>query len=145
MTQCGESREFGRRALLDNNVVLVVDDDRGFLKSVERVLRAHGFQVEAFDSAEAFQNHNDSRDALCVVLDVHLGDASGIELGRHLARAGIWVPVIYITGNDSDVVRKAAFETGCLAYLRKPFPTSSLIAAIEKARLTSRVRSVPQE
>lgn len=68
-----------------------------------------------------------------VVLDINLNGESGVELGHHLKLAGISLPVIYITGNDSNASRKAAMGSGCLAYLTKPFSAKSLIASIEQA------------
>jgi DNA-binding response OmpR family regulator len=66
-------------------------------------------------------------------LDIHLDGMSGIELKRQLATSGIVLPVIFITANDSEATRNAALEVGCVAYLPKPFPTKSLIDAIEAA------------
>ena len=50
-----------------------------------------------------------------------------------LAEAGCSVPVIYITGNDSDATRMAAMASGCVAYLTKPFPAQSLNDPIRRA------------
>ena len=72
----------GYRALKDRNLVLVVDDDPGVLKGVERLLRAHAYKPILFSSAEAFKNHTDFETAACVILDINLNDGSGIELGR---------------------------------------------------------------
>jgi FixJ family two-component response regulator len=69
----------------------------------------------------------------CIILDVNLNDGSGIELRRGLKAAGIDVPVIYITANDTPAVRAVAFQSGCLAYLGKPFSAKSLIEPLKKA------------
>src|SRR5258707_5551647 len=66
-------------------------------------------------------------------MDINLNDESGIELRRRLKAAGILVPGIYITGNDNPAVRKAALESGCLAYLTKPFSAKALIEPVERA------------
>ncbi len=66
-------------------------------------------------------------------MDINLNDESGIELRRRLKAAGILVPVIYITGNDNPAVHKAALESGCLAYLTKPFSAKALIEPVERA------------
>jgi DNA-binding response OmpR family regulator len=65
-------------------------------------------------------------------LDIDLGDVSGIELTHRLKANGNSVPVIYMTGNDSPVVRTAAHQSGCLAYLTKPFSARSLIEPLEE-------------
>lgn len=116
-----------------NKAVFVVDDDPGMLRGVNRLLRRHGYDSVLFESAETFENHNDVDRALCVILDINLKNESGIEVRRRLKAAGISVPVIYITGNDSHSVRMAALESGCIAYLTKPFPAKSLIEPLEQA------------
>jgi FixJ family two-component response regulator len=113
--------------------VFVVDDDPSTLRGLKRLLRKHGYDSLLFQSAEAFRNHGDFDQALCIVLDVNLNDASGIEVRQRLKADGISVPVIYITGNDNDAVRMAAMESGCIAFLTKPFSAKSLIDPIEKA------------
>jgi len=70
--------------------------------------------------------------AACIILDIGLGGASGIELGHRLSAAGHAVPLIFITANDSETVRQAALDCGCLAYLEKPFPASALIEALDR-------------
>ena len=79
------------------------------------------------------QDHDDFDRVICIVVDVNLGDGSGIELRHRLAEAGVSLPVIYITGNDSDATRMAAMASGCVAYLTKPFPAQSLIEPIKRA------------
>ena len=66
----------------DRNIVLVVDDDPGMLKCVQRLLRLHAYEPILFSSAEAFKNYTDVEKAACVILDINLNDGSGIEL-RH--------------------------------------------------------------
>jgi FixJ family two-component response regulator len=114
-------------------LVFVVDDDPGMLRGVKRLLREHGYDSVLFASAEAFQNQNDFEKALCVILDINLSDGSGIELRLGLKAAGISTPVIYMTGNDNPAVREAALQSGCLAYLEKPFSVQSLIEPLERA------------
>jgi FixJ family two-component response regulator len=118
--------------LADRKAVLVVDDDAGTLKGVKRLLREHGYDSVLFSSAEAFRKHDDFEHALCVVLDINLDHESGIEVRHRLKAAGISLPVIYITANDNHAVRMAAMESGCIAYLIKPFSAQSLIEPIRK-------------
>jgi len=84
-------------------------------------------------SAEAFKNHTDFESAVCVILDINLNDGSGIELRYGLKAAGSSVPVIYITGNDNPAVRKAALDSGCIAFLTKPFSVQELIETLKRA------------
>jgi FixJ family two-component response regulator len=87
----------------------------------------------SFPSADAFQRHDDFEQAVCVVLDINLSDESGIEVRHRLKAAGISLPVIYITGKDNPATRLAAIESGCIAYLTKPFAAKSLMEPIERA------------
>ena len=117
----------------ERGLVLVVDDDAGMLRSVTRLLRQSGYETLLFPSAEAFSNHNDFDGVTCVILDIDVGGVSGIEVRHRLKAANISVPVIYITGNDSPAVRAAAYQSGCLAYLTKPFSAKSLMEPLRRA------------
>lgn len=117
----------------ERGLVLVVDDDAGMLRSVTRLLRQSGYETLLFPSAEAFSNHNDFDGVTCVILDIDVGGVSGIEVRHRLKAANISVPVIYITGNDSPAVRAAAYQSGCLAYLTKPFSAKSLMEPLHRA------------
>jgi FixJ family two-component response regulator len=129
-----EARTVQRLSILPNRKsVIVVDDDPDMLRGLHRLLRQYGFKVALFDSVESFQNRADLDAAFCIVLDVNLGDGSGIELSQQLSERGASLPIILITGNDSDATRNAALQSGCAAYLTKPFPAQSLIEPIRKA------------
>ena len=117
----------------DRKLVLVVDDDPGMLRSVQRLLRQHAYEPVVFSSAQAFKSHTDFEKAVCVILDINLNDGSGIELRHGLKAAGVSAPVIYITGNDSLAIREAALASGCVAFLEKPFSAQSLIEPLKKA------------
>ena len=126
-------RRLGMSFLPNRNIVFVVDDDPGTLRGVERLLRQYGYDSVLFPSAEAFESHNDFKKAVCVILDINLNGASGIELRHRLKAAGCFVPVIYMTGNDNPAIRKAALQSGCTAYLTKPFSAKSLIEPLQNA------------
>ena len=117
----------------NRNLVLVVDDDPGMLKSVKRLLRQHAYEPILFSSAQAFKSHTDIENAVCIILDIDLNDGSGIELRHRLKVDGVTVPIIYITGNEDPAVREAALNSGCIAFLTKPFSTQSLIEPLNKA------------
>jgi FixJ family two-component response regulator len=117
----------------ERNLVLVVDDDPGMLKALQRLLRQHDYDTMLFSCAQAFKNHTDIEKAACIILDINLPDGSGIELRENLKAAGISVPVIYITGNANQWVREAALASGCVACLAKPFATHELIELLKKS------------
>jgi FixJ family two-component response regulator len=118
-----------------DKIIFVIDDDPGFRRSVALLLEKLGFNTELYGSAEAFLSSprfRTSRDG-CIVLDIHLKGMSGIELAKQLADGGHALPIIFVTGNDNDSVRKAALAQNCVAYLPKPFAAKALSQAIDRA------------
>ena len=119
--------------LAPQRVVAVIDDDVDILKAIGRLLKAHGFRLESFASAEAFLARDSAHELACLVLDIHLGGISGIELQRRLKASGCRLPIIFITAIVDDATRREAMAAGCVAYLRKPFAARLLIDAIGNA------------
>jgi FixJ family two-component response regulator len=114
-------------------VVAVIDDEPTMLKAIERLLNAHGFATRVFVSAEAFLDGDAQTEASCLILDIHLGGMSGIDLRHRLTESGSPLPIIFMTAVDDEATRREAMDAGCIAYLRKPFPAKMLIGAIDKA------------
>ena len=108
--------------------IAVVDDNPSMLQGLNRLLSAHGLRVQTFASAEAFLEVECEAD--CLLLDIHLGGISGIDLQRQLIASGRELPVIMMTAIDNEVTRQEAFDAGCVAYLKKPFLSKLLIDAI---------------
>ncbi|MDH2342917.1 response regulator [Bradyrhizobium sp. SSUT18] len=110
--------------------IAVVDDNRSMLQGLTRLLSAHGFCVRTFASAESFLEAYPECEADCLLLDVHLGGISGIDLQRQLISSGRELPVIMMTAIDNEVTRQEAFDAGCVAYLTKPFLSKLLLDAL---------------
>lgn len=110
----------------------IVDDDLGFLRGIEHLLVAFGLEVRAFSSAEEFRALANPREAACLILDIHLGSISGIDLMRELFQSGTRPPIVLITASDSEHVRRAAMEAGCGAFLQKPVSAKVLLDAVRK-------------
>jgi FixJ family two-component response regulator len=73
-------------------VVIVVDDNAGFLKGVARLLAHNDIESRTFASAEMLLESGSVQTAACLLLDIHLGGVSGIELPRRLAASGSKCP-----------------------------------------------------
>ena len=116
-----------------STVVIVVDDHAAFLKGVARLLAHNGIESGSFASAEALLESGSAQTATCLLLDIHLGGISGIELQRRLAASGSTCPVIFMTAKDDETTRNEAVDAGCVAYLHKPFGRQDLLDAIGKA------------
>jgi FixJ family two-component response regulator len=113
--------------------IVVVEDDDGMRRAIQRLLRAAGFNAVVFSSAEALLEADAADSAGCLVFDIHLPGLSGFELQRRLSTAGHKAPVIFITAHDDASVREEAEQLDCIGYFRKPFEGSSLLEAIRRA------------
>ena len=114
-------------------VVAVVDDDAAMRGSVGRLLRSAGYDAELLPSGEALLERVTTSAAACLVVDIHLGGISGVELGRQLSARGVALPIIFMSGLSDRAIEKAAIEVGCVAFLHKPFRADLLMDAIERA------------
>jgi len=113
-------------------MVAIVEDDPAMRKSLERLLRANGYTTTALYSAEDFLQSGVADHAVALILDIHLGGMSGIELRRRLLSAGSQLPVIFITAYEDQAIRAEAHATGCVDFLTKPFEPSRLMDALER-------------
>ena len=114
-------------------IVAVIDDNAQVRSSLTSILSAFGYVIYTYESAEAFLHAAPASKADCLVIDVQLGDITGLELARELQAQGFNFPVIFMTGSDNGKFRDDALQLGCVAYLQKPFPSHLLIEAIVKA------------
>jgi FixJ family two-component response regulator len=114
-------------------IVAVVDDDFALRKATATLLSALGYRTELFASGGAFLDAAMRSEASCLIVDIQLGDISGVELGHQLAVTGFKFPIIFMTASEDDTTRRRAMQLGCVAYLRKPFPADELIDAVVKA------------
>ncbi len=126
-------------------IVIVVDDDASFLRSVQRLIRAEGFKVLTFSSAEEFLLSSLPDAPACLVLDVQLPDWSGLDLQRQLVRVGLHIPIIFMTGHGDIPMSVQAMKAGAAEFLTKPFEKQDLLRAIaqgiERARVGRKQRA----
>jgi len=112
--------------------VFVIDDDANLRASIQGLLKAAGLRSESFETAEEFL-HKECDGPGCLVLDVSLPGASGLDLQRKLAEAGSHIPVIFITGHGDIPMTVKAMKFGAVEFLTKPFDDQDLLNAIELA------------
>ena len=122
-----------REYIVQKNVIAVVDDDAGIRYALGGLLTSWGYVVELYGSAEDFVRASISSAAACLLVDIQLGDVSGVELGRHLAASGFMFPIIFMTGSQDELTRTQAVKFGCVAYLQKPLKAAELNEAISLA------------
>ena len=98
-----------------------------------KLLSAFGFGTEAFASAAAFLDAAATSKADCLVVHIHLGGMSGLEMAHRLAADGFKYPIIFMTALDDETIRNQAAAAGGIATLSKPFPAQMLVEAVIKA------------
>lgn len=113
--------------------VAVVDDEEDVRHSLQRLLRAAGFEVLAYASGTEFLRHVTDSSPDCVVLDLHMPRLTGLDVQGVLQERGLSVPVVILTGNETPETRAAAFAAGVDDYLTKPVDDDILIGAIVNA------------
>ena len=114
-------------------MVFIVDDDPSVRKSLARLLRGAGYEVEAFASAGEFlaRPHHDA--PCCLVLDVRMPGLTGLELQEALAVAGYAMPIIFVTGHGDVPTSVRAMKAGAVDFLTKPFNDTDLLDAVQDA------------
>ena len=126
-------------------VAFVVDDDASVRESLENLLHSAGLEVQTFGSAQEFLASNRPDAPACLVLDVRLPGASGLDLQGELAKSGITIPIIFITGYGDIPMSVRAMKDGASEFLTKPLREEELLNAIRQAisrdRLARRERA----
>jgi RNA polymerase sigma factor (sigma-70 family) len=125
-------------------LVYVIDDDESVCRALGRLIRSVGLDVETFASARAFLERKPADRPACIVLDVRLPGASGLDLQASLGRAQDAMPIIFITGHGNVPMSVRAMKGGALDFLQKPFQDQELLDAVQRALNRSRVVRVQE-
>ena len=123
---------------MSRRIVFVIDDEPSVRRSLSRLLKAAGYDVEVFASAQDFLRHESDDELACLVLDVKMPGLNGLELQEALTAANRHVPIIFVTGHGDIPTSVRAMRGGATDFLSKPFDADNLIAAIERALETAR-------
>src|ERR1700758_1259705 len=114
-------------------MVLVIDDDPSFRRSLELLIVSARLNVQTFSSAEEFLRSERPDVPSCLVLDVRLPNLSGLDLQRELAKTDVSIPIIFITAHGDIPMTVQAMKAGATEFLTKPFREQDLLDAIQRA------------
>lgn len=114
-------------------VIAVLDDEPKLRQALQRLLTTHGFHVDTYEDGAAFFAALPSHPTNCLVLDLQMPVMTGLEVQARLAESDTQVPVVIITGHDSEETRDRALAGRPIAYLRKPVDDRALLDAIKLA------------
>ena len=114
-------------------LIHVVDDDESLRTSLLDLLDAAGFEARGYASTGEFLLNPPTDRSGCMLLDVRLPGPSGLDLQSALARHGVALPVIFLTGHADVTTSVRAMKAGAVDFLEKPVERATLLEAIARA------------
>ncbi len=114
-------------------VIAIVDDDRSVREGLSSLIRSAGLEVETFASAQEFLSRSSADAPSCLVLDLQMPGLSGLDLQKRMAKAGMDIPIVFLTGHGNIPASVQAMKAGAVEFLTKPFDDQELLRAIEEA------------
>jgi FixJ family two-component response regulator len=112
--------------------VFVIDDDAGMREAIQGLLKSIGLSSECFATTQEFLRNKRPDGPSCLVLDVRLQGVSGLDFQRELTRAGMELPIVFITGHGDIPMTVKAMKSGAVEFLTKPFRDEDLLNAIHQ-------------
>ncbi len=109
--------------------ISIVDDDPSVRRALGRLCKSAGYEVDAYESAEAFLEDSGETPG-CMILDVHLPGLSGLQLQENLNASKRWFPIIFMTAYEDDHIRAQAINAGAVQFLIKPLDSERLLDEI---------------
>jgi FixJ family two-component response regulator len=123
----------------EDSTVFVIDDDAAVRAAIQGLLKSVGLHSDSFGTAQEFLTSERSDGPSCLVLDIRLPGINGLDFQRQLADAGVYIPVIFITGHGDIPMTVRAMKSGAVEFLTKPFRDQDLLNAIYQALERDRV------
>lgn len=118
---------------MESPCVHVVDDDGAVLSALTRLLRSEGLQVRTFNSSRDFLAQHGPGRRGCVVLDLAMPEASGLEVQQALRSCECGLPVVFLSAHGDVVTSVRAMKAGAVDFLTKPVESVALIDAVRRA------------
>jgi two-component system sensor kinase FixL len=125
--------------VLHAGMVFIIDDDVSIRKSLGRLIRSAGYEVESYASAEEFQQREEYVGGGCILVDLHMPGASGLELQNEIKNRRCKLPMIFITGGGDTASGVRAMKEGASDFLSKPIDEKRLLDSVALATKNSRV------
>jgi len=113
--------------------VFIVDDDPLILDALKQLIKSVGLGTQTFSSAEEFLEQDLPETPSCLILDIRMPRLSGFDLQDELAKRGLTIPIIFVTGHGSVPLSVRAMKGGAVDFIQKPFEDQDLLDAIHHA------------
>jgi FixJ family two-component response regulator len=135
-----EERVMAMKERTETQIVLVVDDDPSVRKALAYLFESMELPVKAFTMASELLDSKLPDMPSCLVLDVRLPGGSGLEFQDVLAKAGIQIPIVFLTGHGDIPMSVKAMKAGAVDFLTKPFRDQDMLDAVTRALNQDRKR-----
>ncbi|WP_407158027.1 response regulator transcription factor [Bradyrhizobium sp. STM 3557] len=116
--------------IASQSLICVVDDDADVRGSISSLLRSTGYAVQTFAGPSEFLASDAVDAASCLILDIRLQEADGLEFQQELVASDSAIPVILISGFGDIPMTVRAMKAGAINFLPKPFEDGALLAAV---------------
>jgi FixJ family two-component response regulator len=114
-------------------IIAIVDDDASVREGLQSLIRSAGWRVETFVSAQEFLARLGAEAPSCVILDLQLPGLSGLDLQNRMAKGGVEIPIVFLTGHGDIPASVQAMKAGAVEFLTKPLDEQKLLEAIQEA------------
>jgi FixJ family two-component response regulator len=114
-------------------VVYVVDDDEAVRLALSGLLRSTGLRVETFESSQEFLAFPKHDAPSCLILDVRLRGESGLAFQEQIAKSGVRMPIVFMTGYGDIAMTVKAMKAGAVDFFAKPFRDQDMLDAVANA------------
>lgn len=121
-------------------MVFVVDDDPQVRASIQGLLKSAGLRSECFETAEQFLQRQPPDGPSCLIVDVSLPGISGLDFQQQLKKAGLQIPIVFITAHGDIPMTVKAMKSGAVEFLTKPFEDKDLLGAVQQALASDTAR-----
>lgn len=117
----------------DTPTVFVIDDDADVRASIQGLLKSADLQCECFETAEQFLQRKPADTPGCLILDVSLPGINGLDFQQQLRKAGLPIPIIFVTGHGDIPMSVKAMKSGAVEFLTKPLKRRALLDSVQQA------------
>jgi FixJ family two-component response regulator len=111
-------------------VVAVIDDDQSIREALHELFATVALKTELYGSVDEYLRASKSVSANCIVLDVRLPGASGLDFQAQLANANSRTPIVFLTAHADIPMSVRAIKAGAVEFLTKPFRHQELLDAV---------------
>ncbi|MDX8520301.1 response regulator transcription factor [Mesorhizobium dulcispinae] len=119
-----------RKGDAEQPVIIIVDDDASVREALSELILSAGFQAASFASTRELLEADILDSPGCLILDVRMPGASGLDLQHDLARNGNFKPIIFLTGHGDIPMTVQAMKAGAVDFLTKPVRDQTLLDAV---------------